>query len=328
MGTQEEITRWANISQMDDDFLAPLLSGSQNTSMPIQESCPEVEIVTPNPTKRGGNFSVDEDNLLVSAWLNTSMDAMQERAIGRKVEKAKRKRTDGDKGFEDYLAKKMQYMQETHEQDNEALHIKADRVQVDAQRAEIDMESTKIEKEKADIEKERKLAEKVSTTGYYVVVPDFIGEPLVLEDIANNPLEVWLKDHGTDKGFEEAKPIIETLKSKGASSVGAAGFCWGGKVVVELSKVELIQAAVILHPAWVTVDDIKGVKVPIVVLGAKIDNFVPPELLKQYDEALTSQSKVVSMGRSRLRKLLLDDSDEDEIMRRVLKGSTSQRKRR
>ena len=34
------------------------------------------------------------------------------------------------------------------------------------------------------------------------------------------------------------------------------------------------------------------------------------------------------MGRSRLRKLLFDDSNEDEIMRRVLKGSTSQRKHR
>ncbi|KAL0006135.1 hypothetical protein SO802_013696 [Lithocarpus litseifolius] len=34
------------------------------------------------------------------------------------------------------------------------------------------------------------------------------------------------------------------------------------------------------------------------------------------------------MGRSLFRKLLLDDSDKDEIMRRVLKGSTSQRKRR
>ena len=78
MGTQEEITRYANISQMDDDdFLAPFLNGSQNTSMPIQESCSEVEIVTPNPTKRGGNFSVDEDNVLVSAWLNISMDAVQ-----------------------------------------------------------------------------------------------------------------------------------------------------------------------------------------------------------------------------------------------------------
>ncbi|XP_023901088.1 glutathione S-transferase T3 [Quercus suber] len=62
---------------MDDDFLAPLLSESQNTSMPIQESCPEVEIVTPNPTKHGGNFSVDEDKLLISAWLNTSMDAVK-----------------------------------------------------------------------------------------------------------------------------------------------------------------------------------------------------------------------------------------------------------
>ena len=77
MGTQEEIAQYANISQMDDDdFLAPFLSRSQNTSMPIQESCPEVEIFTPNPTKCGGNFSVDEDNLLVFALLNISMDAI------------------------------------------------------------------------------------------------------------------------------------------------------------------------------------------------------------------------------------------------------------
>nr|POE94022.1 hypothetical protein CFP56_34247 [Quercus suber] len=71
---------------MDDDFLAPFLSGSQNTSMPIQESCPKVEIVTPNPTKRGGNFSVDEDNLLISAWLNISMDAVQ--GTNQRVEKS------------------------------------------------------------------------------------------------------------------------------------------------------------------------------------------------------------------------------------------------
>ena len=63
MGTQEERTRYANISQMDDDeFLAPFFSGAQNISMPIQASCPEVEIVTPNPTKRGSNFSVDEED--------------------------------------------------------------------------------------------------------------------------------------------------------------------------------------------------------------------------------------------------------------------------
>ena len=32
-----------------------------------------------------------------------------------------------------------------------------------------------------------------------------------------------------DKGFEEAKAVIEALKSKGISAIGAAGFCWGGE---------------------------------------------------------------------------------------------------
>ena len=53
--------------------------------MPVQESLLEVEIVTSNPTKRGGNFSVDEDNLLVFAWLNISMDAMH--GTDQRVEK-------------------------------------------------------------------------------------------------------------------------------------------------------------------------------------------------------------------------------------------------
>ncbi|MBA0841297.1 hypothetical protein Goarm_003793, partial [Gossypium armourianum] len=58
------------------------------------------------------------------------------------------------------------------------------------------------------------------------------------------------------------------------------------KVVVELAKVALIQAAVMLHPSFVTVDDIKSVKVPIAILGAEIDNLSPPELVKQFDEIL------------------------------------------
>ncbi|KAL0011821.1 hypothetical protein SO802_006929 [Lithocarpus litseifolius] len=75
--TQEDLTRYANLLQMDSDFVAPFLSGSQDTSMPIQEPFWEVEIVTSNSTKRGGNFSVDEDTLLISAWLNISIDVMQ-----------------------------------------------------------------------------------------------------------------------------------------------------------------------------------------------------------------------------------------------------------
>ncbi|KAM4116150.1 hypothetical protein ACJW30_02G028900 [Castanea mollissima] len=138
----------------------------------------------------------------------------------------------------------------------------------------------------------RKLADKAAAAGFYVVVPDFFnGDPYVPDD-ANRPIQVWLKDHGADKGFEEAKPVIEAVKSKGVSAVGAAGFCWGAKVVVELAKAEFIQAAVLCHPSFVTLDDIKGVKAPIAVLGAEHDHLSPPVLLKQFEEALAAKPEV------------------------------------
>lgn len=33
-----------------------------------------------------------------------------------------------------------------------------------------------------------------------------------------------------DQGFEHAKPVIEALESKGITKIGAAGYCWGGKI--------------------------------------------------------------------------------------------------
>ncbi|KAF3489513.1 hypothetical protein F2Q69_00053648 [Brassica cretica] len=103
----------------------------------------------------------------------------------------------------------------------------------------------------------RALADKVAASGFYVVVPDyFYGDPYDPSH-QDRPVPVWIKDHGPDKGFEDTKPVLEAIKNKGITAIGAAGMCWGGKVVVELSKEELIQAAVLLHPTYVTVDDIK-----------------------------------------------------------------------
>ncbi|KAJ4969450.1 hypothetical protein NE237_016151 [Protea cynaroides] len=138
----------------------------------------------------------------------------------------------------------------------------------------------------------RKLADKVAATGFYVVVPDFFyGDPYA-PDNAERPIKVWITEHGTDKGFEDAKPVIAALKSKGIHTIGAAGFCWGAKVVVQLAKFDYIQAAVLLHPSLVTVDDIKEVKVPIAVLGAEFDKISPPELLKQFEPILSSKPEV------------------------------------
>ncbi|KAL2339136.1 hypothetical protein Fmac_013582 [Flemingia macrophylla] len=139
----------------------------------------------------------------------------------------------------------------------------------------------------------RYLADKVAAAGYYVIVPDFFHADPYNPDNTSRPVPVWLKDHGPDKGFEAAKPIIDALKGKGVLAIGAAGFCWGAKVVVELAKSRLIQAAVQLHPSFVSVDDIKGVDIPIAILGAEIDHLSPPELLKQFEQVLNAKPGVV-----------------------------------
>ncbi|KAK3135688.1 hypothetical protein QOZ80_5BG0422200 [Eleusine coracana subsp. coracana] len=138
----------------------------------------------------------------------------------------------------------------------------------------------------------RKIADKVASSGYFVVVPDFFhGDPYAPEN-AERPIPVWIKSHTPAKGFEEAKPIIAALKEKGMSKVGAAGYCWGAKVVVELAKAHEIQAAVLLHPSVVTVDDVKEVKCPISILGAEIDKISPPELVRQFEQVLSANSGV------------------------------------
>ncbi|GFZ21880.1 alpha/beta-Hydrolases superfamily protein [Actinidia rufa] len=121
----------------------------------------------------------------------------------------------------------------------------------------------------------RKLADKVAAAGFYVVVPDFLyGDPYAPEN-AERPLPVWIKDHG----------LVYTV-------LELQVFVGEPKVVVELAKYGNVQAVVLLHPSFVTLDDIRAVKVPISVLGAEIDRSSPPELLKQFEEALKGKSEV------------------------------------
>ncbi|XP_010938802.2 endo-1,3;1,4-beta-D-glucanase-like [Elaeis guineensis] len=136
----------------------------------------------------------------------------------------------------------------------------------------------------------RCVSDKVTAAGFFGIVPDFLyGDPYVPYQ---KPIKTWIESHGPDKVFEDAKLVIEALKNKGVSAIGAAGFCWGAKVVAELAKSDNIKSAVMLHLSFVTVDDIKEVKCHIAILGAEIDESSPPELLKQFEEILSPKSEV------------------------------------
>ncbi|KAL8223556.1 hypothetical protein R6Q57_019031 [Mikania cordata] len=135
----------------------------------------------------------------------------------------------------------------------------------------------------------RKIADKLASAGYYAVVPDFFfGDHF----IPKTQLQEWLKNHEPKPSVDFAKPVIHALKERGISKIGAAGFCWGAKVVVELAKDADIQVAALLHPTFVTLDDIKGVKVPVAILGAEFDKISPPELAKQFEAALQAKPEV------------------------------------
>ncbi|CAL9167315.1 unnamed protein product [Musa hybrid cultivar] len=136
-----------------------------------------------------------------------------------------------------------------------------------------------------------KIADKIATSGFFVVVPDLLYDDPYSADNPERPISIWIQSHSPDKGCQDAKPIIAALKNKGISAVGAAGFCWGGKVVLELAKSSEIEAAVLCHPSFVNVDDVNGVKCPISILGAENDHISPPELLKQFEQALSSTSE-------------------------------------
>lgn len=130
----------------------------------------------------------------------------------------------------------------------------------------------------------RKLADKVARNGYYVVAPDFFhNDPLVnISDI-----DTWILRHPMNASVEPAKEVVLAVKAKGISSVGLAGFCWGGKVVILTgnSQKGLVNAIVQLHPAPPATSDYATMVTPIMILAA------PTDQVQNFTSLLESRKK-------------------------------------
>ncbi|CAN1807372.1 unnamed protein product [Linum perenne] len=136
----------------------------------------------------------------------------------------------------------------------------------------------------------RKLADKVASFGFFVVVPDLLyGDPADLSNPQFDP-QSWKAAHPTDKGCEDAMKVIDELKSRGVSAIGAAGFCWGGMVVVKLASSNHLLAGVILHPGPITSDEIHAVRIPTAILGAENDHIFPARQLEELGHVLATKS--------------------------------------
>ncbi|KAK7829381.1 hypothetical protein CFP56_029437 [Quercus suber] len=75
---RRDLPYFTGIMNGDIEIDSQFLGMSQNTLVSVSDSPPppqpQVENAFSTKGKRGSNFSVEEDQLLLSAWLNTSVD--------------------------------------------------------------------------------------------------------------------------------------------------------------------------------------------------------------------------------------------------------------
>ncbi|CEH12170.1 Predicted hydrolase related to dienelactone hydrolase [Ceraceosorus bombacis] len=156
------------------------------------------------------------------------------------------------------------------------------------------------------------LADKLGTTVY---VPDYFqGDPVkpeVMNDAPGTAKEVnaqsffqkaasslklvsmvpWFIKHRPSTKYDGFKAFVKALtEEKKLEKLGAVGYCYGGKMAAYANVNELVQAAVLLHPSLISVnDDIKPLKAPTLFLCAESDPVFPDKLREQSQSALATR---------------------------------------
>lgn len=125
--------------------------------------------------------------------------------------------------------------------------------------------------------------------GYRVYVPDILENDPVPSN--HGDLAPWLEKHGN----EITKPIVDTfLKSVRAqvgdsSFVGVIGYCFGAKYAIQqIASEGYASAAAVAHPSFVSIDEVRAVKKPILISAAETDPIFTTELRHKTEGALAS----------------------------------------
>ncbi|KAJ2659181.1 hypothetical protein IW148_004376 [Coemansia sp. RSA 1199] len=129
--------------------------------------------------------------------------------------------------------------------------------------------------------------------GFYVVLPDLVhGKPLTEAEVGNSEtFSSFCKNAGSWETNEPSyQKVLDYFKQNNVESVGAIGFCWGGKMVVTaLSKLKGLKGGAIVHPALIEAGDMAKVNAPLMVLPSKDEPDFTAEFDSMKDKAFFSQ---------------------------------------
>lgn len=118
------------------------------------------------------------------------------------------------------------------------------------------------------------IADDLAAAGYFVCMPDlFSNDPAPLDAFSgNNDFDIghWFQTHGP----ETVQPVVKQVKSSllgelGVKKLGAVGYCFGAKYVVEgLAEGGSIDAGFIAHPSAIERDELRAIKKPLSIAAA------------------------------------------------------------
>jgi len=142
-----------------------------------------------------------------------------------------------------------------------------------------------------ELENPRLLADDFARNGFKVYAPDlFEGDPVDKDVLngANFEFASWLQKHPAQHTEKRVRSVIEELKSKGVTVFGATGFCYGARLVFDLSFDNTISASVVSHPSLLKREDldtyVNGSKAPLLVNSCETDAQFPKEFATATDE--------------------------------------------
>ncbi|PVV04642.1 hypothetical protein BB560_000850 [Smittium megazygosporum] len=123
----------------------------------------------------------------------------------------------------------------------------------------------------------------LANSGFRVIMPDFFRGEASTEEMLKDmsSLISWILKVGSysmlEKDFNTAK---DYLTKEGFDTIFAVGFCYGGKLVMNLAgQNPFIKAGAIIHPSVVEPSELDNCKVPIIMLPAHDD----PDMLPVYE---------------------------------------------
>ncbi|KAH9933392.1 alpha/beta-hydrolase [Fomitopsis serialis] len=143
------------------------------------------------------------------------------------------------------------------------------------------------------------LADDYARNGFHVIMPDLFQNDAVPSfvppdaSISKEEFDVaaWVDRHPPETVLGDVSEVITALQERGIRTFAGLGYCFGGRIAIELASVEVISVCIVSHPSfWKVPDDMEKYlaesKAPLLINSCEVDDMFPKEAQAKVDAIL------------------------------------------